>query len=81
MKGTNSVCEWNKSYEERAKSYPDVAICNIFNNHLYLHNPPALKPSAMKKIFKNIPGTRNPRKLKEEEWSKFQILIENLNKG
>jgi hypothetical protein len=69
-----TIEEWNRGYIERAASNPEVAICEFYRGP-YLDNPYMLKASDFSYVFKRDPGTRNPPKLKDGEWTRFQQRI------
>tara|TARA_R110002072_G_scaffold75624_1_gene177865 strand:+ start:8560 stop:9213 length:654 start_codon:yes stop_codon:yes gene_type:complete len=71
------IVQWNEVYVERAKANEKTAITKVWQNHLYLHNPPMITHQKMKEVFGRIPGTQNPPKLKIDEWMKFENLILN----
>ena len=68
---------WDKAYMERSNNYPKVAICKVWNKHLYLDTPPILTEKTLRSVFGRIPGVQNPPALKGNEWDNFQKLILN----
>jgi len=66
------IRRWNAGYIYRAKQYPEVAITKVWNNVLYLNNPPKINHQMMNDIFGRIPGTQNPPKITNDEWDKFR---------
>ncbi|MES0488442.1 MAG: hypothetical protein ABUK01_00515 [Leptospirales bacterium] len=67
--------KWDKLYQNRARNYPKVAICNIWNNIMELSEPKTITRDDMIEIFDKQPGTQNPRKFKSDEWQKFQKIV------
>jgi len=66
---------WNNIYISRANSYSKVAITNVWEGHLHLNNPPQIIHTMMIDIFGRIPGTQNPPKLTDVEWSAFRRIM------
>lgn len=66
------IKRWNGEYIDRAKTYPKVAITKVWNDILYLDNPPKINHQMMNSIFGRIPGTQNPPKLSDIEWQNFK---------
>ncbi len=69
------IKRWNAGYMYRAKQYPEVAITQVWNDILYLDNPPIINHDMMNFIFGKIPGTQNPRELKDLEWQNFKNIM------
>lgn len=67
--------KWNIGYMYRAKHYLEVAITQVWNDVLYLDNPPIINHQMMTSIFGRIPGTQNPPKLSNVEWQNFKTLM------
>ncbi len=72
---TKIISKWNAGYNYRAKRYPEVAITKVWNDVLFLENPPMINHQMMKNIFGRIPGTQNPPKLKNNEWNNFKNVM------
>lgn len=51
---------WNHEYMTRSINYPEVAITKVYENHIYLNNPPIINEDIMRKIFGRLPVTQNP---------------------
>jgi hypothetical protein len=66
------IKKWNLGYMLRARQYPEVAITQIWNNVLYLNNPPIIDHLTMRSIFGRIPSTQTPPRLTEIEWNNFK---------
>lgn len=64
-------CFNEDNYRTRAKNYPTYFICDkLFLN---LNTPPIITDKIFMDIFKEIPGTQNPREITEEQ---YEALIE-----
>lgn len=63
---------WNNYYKKIVDSNPEVAICEIWNKHKYLINPPELDDKNLNGIFNTGHGTMNPHTLTDNEWNKFK---------
>lgn len=66
------IQKWNAGYKYRARKYPEVAITKVWNDVLYLNNPPIINHQIMNDIFGRIPGTQNPPQITNDEWNKFR---------
>lgn len=66
---------WNRAYVYRSANYPQTAITRLWKNHLYLNNPPIITSQMMLNIFGRIPGTQNPPRLTNMEWTNFKIAL------
>lgn len=63
---------WDKLYRNRADESSKVAICKIWENIIFLEEPPEITEDELKYIFGRAKvGTRTPPKLKEIEIKKF----------
>jgi hypothetical protein len=71
----NVITIWNRAYVFRSTNYPLTAITRTWNNNLYLNNPPIITSQMMLNIFGRIPGTQNPPKLSNTEWTNFRIAL------
>jgi len=69
------INRWNAGYMYRAKKHPEVAITRVWNDILFLNNPPVINHQMMFDIFGRIPGTQNPPKLDNKEWSNFRKVM------
>ena len=77
--GNPDIRKWNLEYRQRSIDYPKVAICQVWNENLYLESPFLLSRETMTEIFNRIPGTQNPPTLDPFEWSNFQtIVLDNI---
>jgi len=65
--GIIDVDAWDRAYKCRAKKYPLVAICSIFQDYKFLFEPPIINEDTMFSIFGRIPRAQMPPKLKPEE--------------
>jgi hypothetical protein len=66
---------WNKSYNYRANKYRKVAITKVWENKLFIDNPPTITREMMNEIFNRIPITQNPPKLRDDEWERFRTIM------
>jgi len=66
---------WDSEYKQRAKKFPEVAICNVWNNKLFLYDPPTLTRPIMKKVFNGVPVTRKEYPIKKNEWQLLQPFL------
>ncbi len=66
---------WNNGYISRANNHGQTAITKVWENHLYLNNPPQITHQMMMNIFGRIPGTQNPPVLKNIEWTNFRNVL------
>lgn len=69
------IAIWNRAYVNRSTNCPQTAITRIWENHLYLNNPPIINHQMMLNIFGRIPGTQNPPKLSNIEWINFKQAL------
>lgn len=72
IKDSETIKQWDKEYNERARLNPKVAICEVWKKHLYLNKPTELNDKNLNKIFTSGHGTMNPHTLTDIEWNKFQ---------
>lgn len=71
--GSNNLDDWNSDYQKRADWSPKVAICDkLYEN---FNDPIIFKKEEMFRIFGRRPGTRNPSKVKLEEWEEIKKII------
>ena len=75
VNGAKTIEEWDAEYVKRAQDSPKVAICKIWENYLFLDQPPEITKEDFLKVFKRIPGTQTPPKLKENEPDRFLELL------
>ncbi|MGQ0828927.1 MAG: hypothetical protein ACT4ON_11110 [Bacteroidota bacterium] len=67
--------EWDALYKERAKCYPEVAICKIWNGVIDLTNPRTISDEDLLFVFNRMPGTQTPPAYKEGEWERFLKIL------
>lgn len=72
VEGHADVPRWDADYRYRARKYPQVAMCQTWNNQLFLHTPSIITDEQMVQIFNRLPVTQTPPKLSEAEWQRFQ---------
>jgi len=64
---------WDSGYRSRVREYPRLNITEPI--YLNTKNPITISPGELRSWFDNkIPGTQNPRKLKQEEYQHFLDL-------
>lgn len=66
---------WNNGYISRANNYPKVSITKVWKDTLNLNNPTVITHTMMQNIFGRVPGTQNPPKLTNNEWSNFKNAL------
>lgn len=67
--------KWDALYFDRARKEKRVAVCEVWNNQLFLNTPPIINEDMMFKIFGRIPMTMNPPILNNNEWNNFKTLL------
>jgi len=75
MTAQRIISRWNAGYIYRANNYPKLAITKVWENILFLQNPPIITHVMMQNIFGRIPGTQTPPYLTQMEWTNFRNVM------
>jgi len=75
-KDAHDLKSWDSFYKTRAKD-DTVAICEPWNGKVNVNSLQFFTSADVKRIFKQkkMPGTRNPAKLKDEDWNRLKDWI------